>query len=91
MAIILVDPSDDVLISLDWTDALPTGVSLSSVSHSVSSPLSISSEYLSVEDNLSSAKVSGAAHGGTYMLQATATLDNGEVINRAATLRCVDA
>jgi len=91
MSVILVDPSDQVLIQFNWTDALPTGVLLSSVSHSVSSPLSIASEYTTIGDNTSSAKISGAAHGGTYLVQATATLDNGEVVNRAATVRCVDA
>jgi hypothetical protein len=89
--VILVDPSDIVVISFDWTDALPTGVLVASVAHSVPSPLTLVFEATVPEDSLSTAKISGMLHGGTYQVQATATLDNGETINRAATIRCVDA
>lgn len=91
MAVILVDPSDQIIVSFDWTDALPSGVLVYSVTHTVSSPLSKSTETTTPAQNLSTVKISGAAHGGTYLVQATALLDNGETINRAATVRCVDA
>jgi len=91
MAVILVDPSDIPVISFDWTDALPSGVLVASVVHSVSSPLTLVFESTVPASNLSTAKVSGWQHGKTYLVQATATLDNGETINRAATVRCVDA
>ena len=91
MAVILIDPLDEVIISFDWTDALPAGVLVYSVTHTVSSPLTKVSESTTPAQNLSTCKISGALHGGTYLVQATASLDNGETINRAATVRCVDA
>lgn len=91
MSVILVDPSDVVVISFDWSGALPTGVLVASVSHSVPSPLTLVFQSTVPVDALSTAKISGMLHGGTYQVQATATLDNGETINRAATVRCVDA
>ena len=91
MSVILVDPSDVPLLSFDWTDALPSGVLVYAVTHSVSSPLSIVSQSTTPNQNLSTVKVSGFQHGATYLIQATASLDNGETINRAMTVRCVDA
>jgi hypothetical protein len=91
MAVLLIDPLDEVLISFDWTDALPAGVLIYSVDHVVTLPLVKLFEDTTPNENLSTCKIKGAVHGGTYLLQATAQLDNGEVINRAATLRCVDA
>lgn len=91
MSVILVDPGDTTVITFDWTDALPTGVLVYAVAHSVSSPLSLVFEATTPAQNLSTAKITGMAHGGTYLVQATASLDNGETINRAATVRCVDA
>lgn len=89
MSIILIDPSDVPVVPIDWSDVLPTGVTIVSVSHSVPSPLTLDSEGETT--TTSWAKFSGQEHGGTYLLQATATLDNGETINRAVTLRCSDA
>lgn len=91
MSVILIDPDDVPIIPIDWADVLPTGVALSTVVHTVPSPLTLDSEGASVANGTSWAKISGQEHGGTYLLQAEATLDNGETINRAVTLRCGDA
>jgi hypothetical protein len=85
MTIAIFDPTDSALQSFDWTDALPDGVTVSSVTHSVESPMTVLSE--SNTTTTSSAKLSGAAHGGYYMVSASATLSNGEVINRQFPIR----
>jgi len=88
MSVILIDPGDVPIIPIDWSDVLPAGVNISSVTHAVPSPLTLDSEGNTT--TTSWAKFSGQAHGGTYLLQASAVLDNGETINRAVTLRCSD-
>jgi hypothetical protein len=84
MSIILLDPSDQALITINWAEeALPQGVTLQgNVVHTVPSPLTKVSEATNNGAGTSQVKVSGAVHGGVYMIEAQATLSNGEVINR---------
>lgn len=82
MSITLLDPSDSALITIDWSDVLPVGVTLGTVTHTVPSPLSKVSEATDVPNKKSQVKVSGALHGGMYMIEGQTTLSNGEVINR---------
>ena len=83
--IILFDPSDAAIITFDWADVLTGSVTVSSVTHSVDSPLAKLNE--SNTTTTSSVKVSGALHGGLYMVSGQATLSNGEVINRQFPVR----
>lgn len=78
--IILFDPSDSAVVTFDWTDVLPSATTVSSATHTVPSPLTKVSE--SNTTNTSSVKISGAVHGGRYMVEGQATLSNGEVLNR---------
>ena len=85
MNILLFDPSDDAIVTFNWADVLPSGVTVSSVTHTVDSPLVKGAE--SNTTTTSSVKVSGALHGGLYMVTGSATLSNGEVINRQFPIR----
>lgn len=84
MSVIHINPGSTPIIPIDWTDVLPTGVVLSSVSHSVPSPLTLDSEGNSTTSSW--AKFSGQLHAGVYLLEAVAVLDNGETIKRPVTL-----
>lgn len=85
MNLVILDPGDSAVMTIDWSDVLAEGVTLSSVTHSVDSPLSIVSEAATT--TTSSAKITGAVHGGLYMFAGAATLSNGEVINRQFPVR----
>lgn len=85
--IVLLDPSDDAVITIDWADVLNGVVSLAGVVHTVPSPLSKGTESTNSSTGLSQVKVSGAVHGTLYMLEASATLSNGEIINRQIPVR----
>lgn len=82
---ILFDPSDNALVTFDWTDVLPASVTVIGVVHTVPSPLVKGTE--SASSPTSSVKISGAVHGGMYMVEGQATLSNGEVINRQFPIR----
>lgn len=82
MDVILLDPSDEALVTIDWADVLPASVTLSSVTHTAPSPLVLVSQATDIAQGRSQAKVRGATHGALYMLEAQATLSNGEIINR---------
>lgn len=85
--IVLLDPSDNALITIDWTDVLSGSVTLSSVTHTVPSPLSKGTESTNTGTGQSQVRVSGAVHGAMYMIEAQATLSNGDVINRQFPVR----
>jgi len=80
--IVLLDPGDQGLIDIDWADVLLGATTLSSVLHTVPSPLTKLNEATNAGTGHSQVKVSGALHGAIYMIEAAATLANGETINR---------
>lgn len=82
---ILFDPSDSAVVTFDWSDVLPSTITVSAVTHTVESPMTKVSE--SNTTTTSSVKVSGAVHGGIYMVSGEATLSNGEVLNRQFPIR----
>ena len=85
MSIILLDPSDNAVVTFDWSDVLPAGVTISSASHTVDAPLVKGVETNST--STSAVKVSGAVHGAMYSVAGQATLSNGEIINRQFPVR----
>jgi len=85
--IVLLDPSDNTLITIDWADVLASGITLSSVTHTVPSPLAKGTETTNSGTGQSQVKVSGAVHGAMYMVEAQATLSNGDVVNRQFPVR----
>jgi hypothetical protein len=96
--VILLDPEDTVVVTFEWDDAIPSTsplTTLVSVAHTAPSAspttLILQGESTDVTAKTSAAKVSGGVHGETYLLTAAATLSNGEVVNRSAVLRCIQA
>ncbi len=86
--IVVIDPGDQTLLSITWDD-LPAGVTLAgSVEHTVPSPLTRMAQATDTVAGTSQVKVSGAVHGGLYMIEGQATLSNGESINRQFPVRC---
>lgn len=82
---ILCDPGDSVIVTFDWSDVLPTSVTVSSATHSIDTPMTKVSE--SSTSTTSAVKVSGAVHGTICMVTGIATLSNGEVVNRQFPVR----
>lgn len=88
MSVALIDPGDEALITLDWNDFLSSGITLAgSVVHTTPAPLQKLSDVTDTMLSLSQIKVRGAVHGGIYMIEAQATLSNGEIINRQFPVR----
>ena len=87
MTIPLLDPGDSVLLTVDWADALVPGVTLSSVVHTPPAPLTKGIETTNTGTGQSQVRVSGAVHGALYMIEAAATLSNGEIVNRQFPVR----
>jgi hypothetical protein len=85
--VVLFDPSDNVLVTFEWTD-LPVGATLGTVVHTVPAPLVKGTEATNAGQGTSTVKVGGgtAAHGQRFMIEATATLSNGETLNRQVPL-----
>ena len=82
--VLLHNPADSGNYTADWTDAVPTGGTLSTVAHTVPTGLTLVSQ--SNDDTTSSVRISGGTHGRTYQVMAAATMSNGEVINRPLVL-----
>lgn len=85
--IVLTDPGDNVVIVLDWSDAVLPGT-LNTVVHSVPAPLVKTGESVDVQGPSSSVRVRGMQHGGLYMIEGEATLSTGEILNRQFPVRC---
>lgn len=82
----LHDPSDSALYTFQWDD-LPASVTLTAVTHSVPTGLTKVSESTNTVAGTSTVKISGGVHGVMYMIEAQATLSNGESLNRQFPLR----
>jgi hypothetical protein len=89
--VVIVDPADSAIVTFDWSDVLGLTISLAGVVHTVPAPLTKGAESTDVLNQTSAVKVSGAVHGGMYLVEAQATLSNGETINRQATVRGFNA
>lgn len=89
--VVIIDPADSAIVTFDWSDVLGDSLALVSVTHTVPSPLTKAAESTDIPNKASGVKVSGAAHGGLYQVEAQATLSNGESINRQATVRGFNA
>lgn len=83
--VLLGDPSDSALYTFNWADALPSAVTVTAVTHTVPSPLTKVSEAFTT--TTSTVKISGGVHGAMYLIEAQATLSNGESLNRQFPLR----
>jgi hypothetical protein len=88
VTIALIDPGDNAFFKLDWSDCLIEGATLVAVVHTVPSPLTKVQEATNGAEGSSTVRVTGAAHGVTYLVEAAATLSTGETLNRQFPLRC---
>ena len=83
----------ELTYTFDFTDSLPTDVTVNGVVFSISpqsgSPLSpsIGNQVDDFAENKSTIEVSGIAHGAVHVLQGKATLSNGELIVKDVVLR----
>lgn len=87
--VVLFNPSDNAFITFDWSDVLPTTVTLASVTYSAPSPLTATPG--SISGAQSQVKITGALHGAIYQIAGQATLSNGEVISRVFPVRAVNS
>lgn len=74
------------LYTVDFTDDLPSAVTVSSVVWSISPSLTLAGQVDDFVNAKSSIRISGASHGVTYTLQALATYSNGETFPKDVTL-----
>ncbi len=89
VSLALIDPDDVVSLTIgNWADVLPATVTLGTVTHTVPAPLTKVSESTDTGAATSTVRVSGALHGGLYLIEAQSTLSNGEVVNRQFPVRC---
>lgn len=85
-SIVLFDPGDSAPVELDWSDALEESAELVSVTHNLPSPLTMLGETLSATSSF--VGITGAAHGGRYLIEGQATLSttnpdgSPQVLNR---------
>ena len=82
----LIPVEASLIYTADFSDVLVQGVvvtacewSISPVSGSPAAP-TLAAQSDDFANKQSSIRVSGATHGGRYVLQAKATLNNGEVV-----------
>lgn len=88
---VFVQRTDGSLVyTFDWEDDVPADVTLDSVTHTADA-LTIVSQTTDSVALTSAVQVTGAVHGGTYLIKALALLSNGEAIPGEATLRVFDA
>lgn len=71
---------DALLIRFDWTDLLPDGVTLASVAHTVTSPLTKTAESTDTVNGTSDLDLGGGTHGVLSLVQIVATLSAGSPI-----------
>lgn len=83
MSVIVLDPGDSANISIQWTN-LGVGT-VNSVAYTPITGLTITPQ--SVINNVSTVRISGLKNGLTYQLEAAATLNTGEVLNRNIPIR----
>lgn len=86
--IVLYNPSDTIIVTFDWNADLATGITVTSVVHTVPAPLTKISEATNAGAGQSQVKFSGGVHGEIYQILGAATLSEGEVLNRAVPVRC---
>lgn len=87
--VVLFNPADNAFVTFDWSDVLPAGITLTSVAHTVPAPLAKANEATNTPR--SQVKVRGAVHGAIYQIAASATLSNGENINRVFPIRAINS
>ena len=86
-SVVLLNPADEALVTIDWSDMLGSLAINGSVSHTVPSPLTKMSESTDAPNKQSQVKIKGMVHGGLYQVSAQATLTNAEILNKTFVVR----
>lgn len=89
--IVIANPADKITITFDWTADLVAGITVASVVHTVPAPLSKDSESTSTVTGQSQVMFHGVVHGEIYQILGSATLSDGEVLNRRVPVRGWDS
>lgn len=84
---VLIDPTDEILVTFQWADYLGPGMTISSVSYTVPAPLATFGEAMNMSEATSQVGLRNAVHGVTYHVRARATLSNGEFVNNTIAVR----
>ncbi|HRC61642.1 MAG TPA: hypothetical protein PLX85_00275 [Dehalococcoidia bacterium] len=83
----LIDPTAGLIYTFDFSDEVPAGVSVTAIAIVAPAPLTTSGKTDDLPNKQTRVLISGAIHGQTYQVEATATLSNGETVPLSATLR----
>ena len=83
-------PAETLHLRFDWNEALPDGVTLTSVAHTVPGGAVEESEDTN-GDGTSDLDISGGAHGALYQLTIVATLSDASTVTRSWPLRIFNA
>lgn len=89
--VVLFNPSDDAYVTFDWSDVLGSTLTLGGVVHSLPTPLVNDGENIDQAHGFSQVKIKGAIHGAIYQIAGSATLSNGENINRVFPIRAINS
>lgn len=87
--IFLKDPDTAIDVPFDWNDSIGSGITVSSVTHTVPTGMTKVSEITDIVHGLSSVRCSGGANGVLYVVEADATLSSGEVISKRGPVRVI--
>lgn len=86
-AVFVTDPAGELLYTFDWSADIPVGVALSSVAYTVPIPLDKYIDTPDIANKKSTIGLRGAVHAGLYEVLALATLNSGEKVPKAITIR----
>lgn len=83
----IIDPDVPAWCEVDWSGAIPSGVTLASVSYNLPSGLTADDTAIDVDEGKWAIHVDSVIHGGMYQVPVTATLSNAATMQLIAPLR----
>jgi hypothetical protein len=86
--LVVKDPAAELLYTFDWADVCSDPVTLQSVAYTVPTGLTQVTTALDTQNKQSSILLSGGTHGVDYVVEAKATLSNGEKPDGSIVVRC---
>jgi hypothetical protein len=86
--LVVKDPASDLLYTFDWTDVIPNTVTLDGVIYTLPTGVVKEAEVLDAPNKKSTIRLSGGTHGVDYVVEAKATLSNGEKPDASLLVRC---
>jgi hypothetical protein len=89
--LLVKDPAAELLYTFDWTDVCTGSATLVSVAYTVPPGITKVTENLDSMNNQSTIMLTGGTHGVDYVVEAKATLSNGEKPDASIVVRCFNA